>query len=296
MLYLRARYYAPGMGRFLTKDTWQGNIHLPLSLNSWNYTNASPINYVDPSGHVSCENGKDAICIQKAAQLREQGNIIKMQVKSGSLLPVEGFAQFADIAFTLFDQDIRGTMWGMTLTLDGFDANRGNIWSQAFSGPSSSYWLGFDWLPFENNPKYDVPNWDGNRPWIHSRRGDWRVEYWDKTANQAFHFWYFVAVSFFDGRGYAVAANIGHEVIQDPLTTWPDISQLKNWEAPSVKGKTKEDWNLSFAGMNLGDILRTDQLIYLYTHSSLICDPEHYPNLFGHMYTNPGSWIRANLK
>ena len=51
LVYLRARYYAPRNGRFLTRDTWQGNALMPMSLNRWNYTNANPINFSDPSGH-----------------------------------------------------------------------------------------------------------------------------------------------------------------------------------------------------------------------------------------------------
>jgi hypothetical protein len=51
LLYLRARYYSPGLGRFLTKDTWEGNLNQPLSLNQWNYVNSNPISYTDPSGY-----------------------------------------------------------------------------------------------------------------------------------------------------------------------------------------------------------------------------------------------------
>jgi hypothetical protein len=52
---LRARYYDPGMGRFLTKYTWDGDINNPLTYNLWNYVGASPINRRDPSGHVPCD-------------------------------------------------------------------------------------------------------------------------------------------------------------------------------------------------------------------------------------------------
>ncbi len=51
---LRSRMYSPGTGRFLTKDTWQGNYIRPLSLNRWNYVEANPVNLSDPSGHSSC--------------------------------------------------------------------------------------------------------------------------------------------------------------------------------------------------------------------------------------------------
>ena len=50
MVYLRARYYAPSMGTFLSRDTWNGDANLPMSYNKWAYTFANPVNYTDPSG------------------------------------------------------------------------------------------------------------------------------------------------------------------------------------------------------------------------------------------------------
>ena len=47
---LRARYYAPGDGRFVSRDLWEGNSQLPLSYNSWLYGYDNPIIHVDPSG------------------------------------------------------------------------------------------------------------------------------------------------------------------------------------------------------------------------------------------------------
>jgi hypothetical protein len=35
----------------VSKDTWGGDYNQPLSLNSWNYVEANPIIYVDPSGY-----------------------------------------------------------------------------------------------------------------------------------------------------------------------------------------------------------------------------------------------------
>lgn len=55
LVYLRARYYAPGTGRFISKDTWGGDYARPLTMNGWNYTNGNPINYTDPSGNVACK-------------------------------------------------------------------------------------------------------------------------------------------------------------------------------------------------------------------------------------------------
>jgi RHS repeat-associated protein len=52
LVYLRARYYAPTTGRFLTKDTWDGDYNSPLTFNRWNYVTSDPINYTDPSGNI----------------------------------------------------------------------------------------------------------------------------------------------------------------------------------------------------------------------------------------------------
>jgi RHS repeat-associated protein len=51
-VYLRARWYAVGQGRFLTKDTWQGDYQNPLTLNRWNYVTGNPIKFVDPTGFI----------------------------------------------------------------------------------------------------------------------------------------------------------------------------------------------------------------------------------------------------
>jgi RHS repeat-associated protein len=50
LVYLRARHYAPGMGRFLTRDTWVGDYNMPMSYNKWLYAYSQPIDYIDPSG------------------------------------------------------------------------------------------------------------------------------------------------------------------------------------------------------------------------------------------------------
>lgn len=51
LYYLRARYYDPGVGRFISKDTYEGQITNPLSQNLYSYVHNNPLKYVDPSGH-----------------------------------------------------------------------------------------------------------------------------------------------------------------------------------------------------------------------------------------------------
>ena len=49
--YLRARYYDPVSGNFLTEDSYAGNIAEPMTLNLYTYAENNPVNYADPSGH-----------------------------------------------------------------------------------------------------------------------------------------------------------------------------------------------------------------------------------------------------
>lgn len=51
LTYARARYYQPETGRFISEDTYQGDIKSPLSLNLYTYVGNNPLKYTDPSGH-----------------------------------------------------------------------------------------------------------------------------------------------------------------------------------------------------------------------------------------------------
>ena len=52
LYYLNARYYNPEDARFITQDTYRGEVNNPSSLHLYVYCINNPINYVDPSGHV----------------------------------------------------------------------------------------------------------------------------------------------------------------------------------------------------------------------------------------------------
>ena len=50
LVYLRARYMEPVVGRFLSRDVWEGDPNQPMSCNGWLYASANPTNLTDPSG------------------------------------------------------------------------------------------------------------------------------------------------------------------------------------------------------------------------------------------------------
>ncbi len=45
-------FFTPPIGRFMTRDTWDGDGNRPLSFNRWNYVFANPVNATDPSGNI----------------------------------------------------------------------------------------------------------------------------------------------------------------------------------------------------------------------------------------------------
>ncbi len=50
LVYLRARYYAPWQGRFISRDAWEGDYSRPITFNRWHYAHDNPVNFTDPSG------------------------------------------------------------------------------------------------------------------------------------------------------------------------------------------------------------------------------------------------------
>jgi RHS repeat-associated protein len=53
--YARARYYSPELGRFISEDTYKGQIDNPQTLNLYTYVQNNPLKYSDPSGHMAVE-------------------------------------------------------------------------------------------------------------------------------------------------------------------------------------------------------------------------------------------------
>ncbi len=62
-VYLRARYYQPSVGRFLTRDTYTGESDDPLSLHLYTYCENDGVNAVDLSGHTKKGIRKKLYCL-----------------------------------------------------------------------------------------------------------------------------------------------------------------------------------------------------------------------------------------
>ena len=60
---MKARYYDPEDGRFISQDSFRGEVNAPGQWHLYAYCANNPINYVDPSGHLSVKVGFVSVAI-----------------------------------------------------------------------------------------------------------------------------------------------------------------------------------------------------------------------------------------
>jgi RHS repeat-associated protein len=70
LYYLRARYYNPATGRFLSRDPEDGLPTDPASLHKYLYANGDPVNKIDPRGHGALDEDEDLEALDTAAMKR----------------------------------------------------------------------------------------------------------------------------------------------------------------------------------------------------------------------------------
>ena len=138
LLYLRARYYAPGMGRFLTRDTWSGNANLPMSYNRWQYVYSNPVNLTDPTGRYPAE------CLEAsnfAQCLRDWMVEIHIPNSSNSILSL-----FDCESASISRQGGRSSQDGAPDTVEGGLGTKGNTLYKLYKemwnmrGDTSAWW------------------------------------------------------------------------------------------------------------------------------------------------------------
>jgi RHS repeat-associated protein len=123
LIYLRSRYYAPGTGRFLTKDSWQGDYNRPLSLNQWNYVEGNPVNFTDPSGHIP-ECGP----FQKADLTQWFIDELNADKNTWMISTIKTYMDMSEInnELPMLEQSFDPALWGYALFADAVKS--GGLW------------------------------------------------------------------------------------------------------------------------------------------------------------------------
>ncbi len=152
--YLRARYYDPAVGRFVSQDPVLGTPGVPGTLNRYPYVLNGPVNYLDPSGLcipgvVSCEELLDAAedVGRAAAQTVEvvaYGGYVASYTALNGLGelpdPIEFFFLPLEVQLTLAQAGFLGTAVAMDYLTTG---NPTNVYNDPMTGQRSPS----DWWP-----------------------------------------------------------------------------------------------------------------------------------------------------
>jgi len=292
LLYYRARYYDPVLGRFIQPDTVLPDPSDPQGLNRYGYVRNNPLRFTDPTGH--CIPGVD--CPEDIRQHKQYGE----RFENGEWLytgvfPLEGYDYYKttdakrtrmiyEYALYLEEQGIGGcealariTEYAAALyapglensdkairqrALDGFMTSISDV-IVGWSGPGvsaqgliSGYYTSSGYY----NRGYTgglsrSPYWIGTSIYP----DDFATTFSDGTRNQPYHFWFYVASAYFDSP--AVAA--GGVALHDP----PGINDR-------AQGISDQDFNLGMKGVEL------------------VCEIA-----FGKLdIPEVGNWIRLNLQ
>ncbi|EFM08672.1 YD repeat protein [Paenibacillus curdlanolyticus YK9] len=125
--YLRARWYDPSVGRFMSEDTYEGQIKNPLTLNLYTYVSNNPLRYTDPTGHLqnddmnlsSDDRSKIAYWTMEFNIAKRDHNIAAMQVAHDNAVAIRlASGKYEMIQRTNFttgkSASIEGTVGGVT--------------------------------------------------------------------------------------------------------------------------------------------------------------------------------------
>jgi RHS repeat-associated protein len=141
LYYLRARYYAPGQGRFITHDPMIGGEGDPLSLHRYLYANADPVNNIDPTGMVNLRLIDTSVAQTEAATARQAvlaysaSTAVKAALTVGAVTVGSGAAVVATVAPTsVVGAHILAAGTVVTGTLLGI----ANSFTHAFQEPTDS--------------------------------------------------------------------------------------------------------------------------------------------------------------
>ena len=105
LYYLRARYYNPATGRFLSRDPEEGKIKIPATLHKYLYAGGDPVNRIDPRGRADTADYSSLLANESwktQLELRATAYVIRKVIECVTLILYDidfGFTAGIDAAF-----------------------------------------------------------------------------------------------------------------------------------------------------------------------------------------------------
>ena len=88
LIYLRARYYDPATGRFLSRDTAFGNALNPITLSRYLYARSNPLLYLDLAGHFAIQQAQ-ALCAAEGLSCENLTHDMAVELLNGNAREVD---------------------------------------------------------------------------------------------------------------------------------------------------------------------------------------------------------------
>ncbi len=274
LYYYNARWYDPALGRFVQADTIVPSLSNSLAWDRYAYVMDNPIRYTDPSGHYEFEDTPDDPYFlpaipgimparrstipyaysteERRTLIHSKGSYLSERNERWGLDTINASEQLIEYAASLYDKQMEhdAFMEDMTCAINGYcSGNNLLVYRVGFGG---KYVIDSD------------PHFLGDE--VFRGQGSWKDIYYDYSDNQLFHFWFYVAVAYFDGELVSLVGNIMHEPPRDIdiyiNQKYEYHAQAKIWVDPSNlnNGYSVQDYLLGIKGAQLGALLRNGRI------------------------------------
>jgi len=110
-LFMRARFYDPATGRFLSKDPVQGSFDNPLTLNEYLYASSNPMKNIDPQGEFFLESLALGMTIETITVVFELGAAAGL-ITNEKAAEIRFYGEVLTSAVTVFDLAVAGPAAG----------------------------------------------------------------------------------------------------------------------------------------------------------------------------------------
>ena len=136
LVYARARYYDADLGRFLSRDSYEGTISDAPSLHRFTYVRGNPLRYTDPSGlreMSSEEAARDAEWVAAQAQAKAAWAAMPWYRQVADFLDSSGSRETSRI----LARNINAYRWGIAQAADGEAVAKIDVAAEYGEGPGT---------------------------------------------------------------------------------------------------------------------------------------------------------------